>query len=43
MLWVAYTLRPGGMISRQVVDHIASLTAISLLGNSLKTASDYQL
>ena len=33
----------GGMISRLVVDHIAYLTAISLLGYSLKTAIDYLL
>ena len=32
-----YSLRPSGIISRLVVDHIAYLTAISLLGYSLKT------
>ena len=33
----------GGMISRLVVDHIVYLTAISLLGYSLKTAIDHLL
>ena len=33
----------GGMIARLVVDHIAYLTTILLLGNSLKTAIDYLL
>ena len=32
-----------GMISRLVVDHIAYLAAISLLGNSSKPAIDYLL
>ena len=32
-----------GMISRLVVDHISYLTAISLLGYSLKTAIDHLL
>ena len=38
---LTYSLRPRRhMISRLVVDHIAYLTAISLLGYSLKTAID---
>jgi len=33
----------GDMISREVVDHMAYLTAISLLGNYLRSAIDYLL
>jgi len=42
---MTYSLRPGDVISRcrVVVDHIAYLTAISLLGNYSRTAIDYLL